>query len=201
MLVNGFKLPNAFLQLSQALERGGTSLFLLKEQVDVYGNRFEGGLHLWTADEASRSGTDWLAEHYGTDRMSPEEIQTLNDDTADDPGMIPYLSDFSKIVCFGEEIGMSDPFCFDFRENLQEPSIICVDDWYWRRVAPNFEEFIGLYRPSRFVVSEVEAEKTFGSTPDWKSVLEKHMCSREALAITEEVLSKIQAGREERKAS
>jgi SMI1/KNR4 family protein SUKH-1 len=202
MLVNGLKLPDAFLQLSQAIERGGTHLFLPKEQVDAYGNPFGGdvALYLWTADQAAKGDTDCLAEVYGTDRLSPDEIEVLNDDNdADDPGEIPYLSDFSKIVWLGQDSGNDDPFCFDFRENLQEPSIICYHSWYWRRVAPKFEEFIGLYRPSRFVVREAQAEKTFGSTPNWRSILEKHMCSREALAITEEALSKIRAARGARK--
>jgi hypothetical protein len=190
MVVNGLKLPDAFLQLSDAIERGGTHLFLFKEEVDAYGNRFQGGLHLWTADPAFQGGTDWLSSGQWLGHPSPEEIQEVNDCVADYPGAIPWISDFSKIVCFGEEIQRSDPFCFDFRENPEEPSIISFDDCYWRRVAPTFEVFIGLYRPSCF--GSASREEKYGHMPE-------QGFPREGLAITAEALAKIQAGRRARK--
>jgi len=188
MLVNGLPLPNAFIQLSHAIERGGTHLFLLKEEVDAYGNPFGGGfaLYLWTADQASQGDRECLTDYYGTDRLSPEEIEALDND-ADDPGRIPYISDFSKIVWLGQNIGNDDPFCFDFRESPEEPSIICYESWYWRRVAPSFESFIGLYKPSRFV--SASAEERYGHRPELA-------LTRRAVAISEEALARIRVGRE-----
>jgi SMI1/KNR4 family protein SUKH-1 len=66
----------------------------------------------------------------------------------DEPGYIPCIDDFSKIVQFGTDSGGAYPFAFDFRENPGEPSVIY---WYrgayWRRVALNFETSIALYQP------------------------------------------------------
>jgi hypothetical protein len=129
---------------------------------------------------------NWLAEDYGG--LSPEEIQAVNESVSADPGALPYISDYSKILCFGQ--GRTDePFCFDFRDNLQEPCVIFFDDCYanWRRVAPNFEAFIGLYRPSR--LSSAGAEEHFRSRPELGY-------TRRAVAITEEALAQIRVGRE-----
>ena len=199
--VKSLHLPPAYVQLSRALERGGTSWFVLKQKVDAYGNYFGGRLALWTAAEAARSGTDWLTELYGLDDWSPDEIAELDKDLADSPGALPYFRDFSQIVCFGQDSGNDEPFCFDFRENLQEPSSICFDTGYanWRQVAPNFEQFIDLYMPSRHVTSDAEAQEMYGGSPEWprmQELGERRGFSREALALTEEALATIHTGRE-----
>lgn len=67
---------------------------------------------------------------------------------ADAPGYIPDIVDFSKIVCFGIS-GDGAPFCFDFRDNESNPSVIWWDDVYWRRVAPDFASFLELFDISR----------------------------------------------------
>ena len=60
-----------------------------------------------------------------------------------EPRFIPDIVDFSKIVCFGMSADGA-PFCFDFRDNLEQPSVIWWADAYWRRVAPDFDSFVAL---------------------------------------------------------
>ena len=60
------------------------------------------------------------------------------------PGFIPYITDFSHIVCFAIA-GGGEHFCFDFREDATCPSVVWWDDSYWRRVAPDFQSFIELF--------------------------------------------------------
>jgi hypothetical protein len=43
----------------------------------------------------------------------------------------PKERNFSEIICFGMS-GDGTPFCFDFRSNTHQPSIIWWDDIYWR---------------------------------------------------------------------
>ena len=60
------------------------------------------------------------------------------------PGYISYITDFSKIVCFGMS-GDGADFCFDYREDANNPNVIWWDDVYWRRIAPNYDSFIVLF--------------------------------------------------------
>ena len=62
----------------------------------------------------------------------------------DSPGFIADIVDFSQIVCFGIA-GDGAPFCFDYREDLNNPSVIWWDDVYWRQIAPNYESFKTLF--------------------------------------------------------
>ncbi len=66
--------------------------------------------------------------------------------TPDAPGSIPDIVDFSQIVCFGSS-AEGEPFCFDFRNDTVNPSVICWDGdaLSWRRIAPDFEAFLRLF--------------------------------------------------------
>ena len=66
-------------------------------------------------------------------------------ETCDD-WVIPYIADFSQVVCFGFG-SEGDPYCFDYREDRDQPSIIYWADAYWRRVAPDFETLLTLIEP------------------------------------------------------
>jgi len=58
--------------------------------------------------------------------------------------VIPYIADFQKIIPFAFSFdGMW--FCFDFRCNDQDPSVIWWDDDHWVRVAHNTNDFINLF--------------------------------------------------------
>jgi hypothetical protein len=61
-----------------------------------------------------------------------------------EPGYIRYIKDYSKIVWFAAG-GDGSPFCFDFRDNKDNPSVIWWDDAYWRRIAPDYDSFIELF--------------------------------------------------------
>ncbi|HEY1108098.1 MAG TPA: SMI1/KNR4 family protein [Opitutaceae bacterium] len=60
------------------------------------------------------------------------------------PGGIAYIRDFSRIVCFAIS-GDGAPFCLDYRESLEQPAVIWWDDIYWRKIAPDFAAFVGLF--------------------------------------------------------
>lgn len=47
------------------------------------------------------------------------------------------------MICFGIS-GDGAPFCLDYRTSENEPSVIWWDDIYWRKVSPNFKEFLAL---------------------------------------------------------
>jgi hypothetical protein len=74
---------------------------------------------------------------------------------------------------------MDYPFRFDFRDNTKEPSIVFLARDYWRCVAPNFKEFMRLYRPSCQSVARVEL---------WRGISPKDMAlithTEESLAQT-----------------
>ncbi|MGC5701690.1 SMI1/KNR4 family protein [Pseudomonas sp. NFXW11] len=65
-------------------------------------------------------------------------------DLNEGPGAIADLTDFSHIACFAMA-GDGSPFCFDFRQDRKEPSVICWDDDYWRKISNSFEDFIQLF--------------------------------------------------------
>src|SRR4051812_11455197 len=62
------------------------------------------------------------------------------------PGFIPYINDYSKILCFGKS-GSDHPICLDYRDNLKDPQIIAHAETHWRRVAPNFTDYKELIEP------------------------------------------------------
>jgi hypothetical protein len=91
--------------------------------------------------------TAGLARNFGVaDKWSPPLLQSQTEKARAYPGFIPYIEDFSMIVQFGRKLSGA-PFCFDFRENAREPSVIHWEDGgcYWRRLAPSFDTFISLF--------------------------------------------------------
>jgi hypothetical protein len=61
-------------------------------------------------------------------------------------GAISDIVDFSRILCFGVS-AEGEPFCFDFRDELESPSVICWDGnaMVWRRIAPDVEGFLRIF--------------------------------------------------------
>jgi hypothetical protein len=141
MVVKGLQLPEAFVRVVNdgGLEANDYSDDL--DPVDAYGNPWSPDLVTYI-NPANIEENNRLMEKNG--RMDPNEPPPSSPEHC--PGFIPYIDDYSQIVCFGEN-GMGEPYCFDFRENPEKPSIIQWYDVYWRRVAPDFETLLTLLDP------------------------------------------------------
>jgi hypothetical protein len=145
MKINGLTLPASFVQ---EIDRGtlgkrtqSLELRHLREELDAYGHHLETEMHSFYEDIASlQKETDALPKNF----PPYDDSEEWDDDDKDEPGFVPYIKDFSEIVCFGMDGGAA-PFCFDFRENPIEPSVIWWADVCWRRIAPNFKAFIELF--------------------------------------------------------
>lgn len=144
MEINGLKLPSAFVQDLQA----GRFLkqrvsWELKKNENAFGEPLETELGAVFEDLAQiQKETDELPEGYTS--LSLEDVAGYSETCGVQLGEIPYIWDFSKIVCFAVA-GDGAPFCFDYRENHEEPSVIWWADAYWQRVAPNYTSFIQLF--------------------------------------------------------
>ena len=144
MGINGLKLPSAFIQDLQSgrlfRERGSWEL---KKDESAYGEPLQTELgNVFENLAQIQKATDELPEGYAF--LSVEDAEGYTETCGVQPGEIPYFWDFSKIVCFAIA-GDGAPFCFDYRENHKEPSVIWWADAYWQRVAPNYTSFIQLF--------------------------------------------------------
>ena len=141
MTVNGHRLPEEFLEaLSDPdfIPNVGSKYF--KDEFDSYGNVFESELGtLYATSDAIAAATAKLSEHFVAD-----DVYGASSDPEDAPGAIPDILDFSQLLCFGTS-GDGAPFCFDYRGNPDSPDVIWWDDFYWRKVSPNFKTFLELF--------------------------------------------------------
>lgn len=141
MEINCLKLPPLFVQaiLSGQLKRAAGS-WQLKTPLDFYGNRLETEIgNVFDDEKTIFIETERLLEHFVVDGCYGD------DSYEQEPGFIPDVTDFSRVVHFGVS-GDGSPFCFDFRENEEEPSVIWWDDVYWRKLAPSFQAFLDLFQ-------------------------------------------------------
>jgi SMI1/KNR4 family protein SUKH-1 len=152
MVVNGLKLPDSFVEFRH--RDNGRFDWTLKGDVDAYGRPCGLVFFPYRTPEEIEWETSTLAEYFSpvwSPEYSPaDEERRRARCEAELPGFLPDITDFSKIVWFGRT-PTGCPVCFDFRENLQEPSIIYCPDMYslWRRVAPDFETLVALLEPNR----------------------------------------------------
>jgi hypothetical protein len=141
MVVNSLKLPASFVQaLQEGKLRRKQGIRPLKQDLDAYGFELETELHIVFEDaEAIGEATKSLPRDFQPDGDygGPGEWESS-------PGFVPDILDFAPIVCFGMSADGA-PFCFDFRQDVHNPSIIWWEDAYWRRIAPNFEAFLDLF--------------------------------------------------------
>ena len=144
MGVNGLRLPDAFVR---AVQEGRTArIWHLKHNRDAYGNRLYSSIGAIYRNETTIANeTADVAEVRMNDEETLETLASEEDPYANDPGFVPYITDFSKILCFGHA-GDGAPFLFDFRDDPEWPSVLYWDDVYWRRIAPDFESFLDLFR-------------------------------------------------------
>jgi hypothetical protein len=140
MEINELKLPVTFVQdIHEGKFQRVIGSWQLKENVNAFGNHLETELGgVYKDPKSITQETKLLPKHFAPELfVEPSEWQNQ-------PGFIPDILDFSKIVCFGMS-GDGAPFCFDFREDENNPSVIWWDDAWWVRIAPNYESFIGLF--------------------------------------------------------
>ena len=143
MNINGLVLPAKFvISIQQGTFRRKRGSWQLLQDVDAWGLPLETNL-----DKVYEAETHILTE---TDKLThdfpPDGLDGLDgpDPCEDMPGFIPYITDFSKIVCFGIS-GEDAPFCFDYRANDPSPEVIWWEDAFWRRVAPDWASFVALF--------------------------------------------------------
>jgi SMI1 / KNR4 family (SUKH-1) len=111
----------------------------LRFNFDAFGNPWEAELgQVYTNAGDIERESDLLSKCFSPDIGDVPEM------SSDAPGFIPYIFDFSQILTFAIA-GDGAPYCFDYRERGDIPSIIWWDDSYWRRVAPDFRTFLSLF--------------------------------------------------------
>jgi hypothetical protein len=151
MKVNSLKLPT---QLAQLINSGraawvaGLPNWMLKEERDAFGHPWETGneLELYSDLAKIKTETDYLPVEFKLANRTSEEIDRGNAFSAREHGFIPFIIDFSKIIRIGRN-GEGHACCLDYRSDLEKPSVIFWDDYYWRRVAPDFDTFMRLFDP------------------------------------------------------
>ena len=141
MKTNGLDLPPLFIDtISEGRLKREIGSWELIRDIDAFGNPLETSLgEVFDTFERLKKETDELPTGFEADGYYGEPAPDL-----EGPGAIPDIRDFSKIVCFAIS-GDGSPFCFDYREDINEPSVIWWDDMYWRRLAPNFGSFLSLF--------------------------------------------------------
>ena len=141
MKIKDFNLPLLFVQMisSGQLKREIGSWNLIKD-IDAYGNHLETELgEVYDTSELLTKETNELPNVFEANGDYGEPKPDL-----EGPGAIPDILDFKSIICFAIS-GDGSPFCFDYRESIDNPSVIWWDDVYWRRIAPSFNKFIELF--------------------------------------------------------
>jgi hypothetical protein len=156
MVVNGFGIPEAYLRLSEAIERGeAPSEWGLKEDVDAYGHPWEvADLRLNFRDqERLRSETDWISKAF----LHEDRLQH-DPDCAKLPGFIAGFHGVDNFVWLGDSTS-GEIYAFDFGSDRKKPSVVYWDEsGYWRRVALNFETFMALFA-------------NYDESPQWKRII------------------------------
>ena len=140
MVINGLPLPLEFVaSVQQDMFRRKQGCWELIQDTDAYGLPLETDLTSVYKDELHI-----LEQTQRLTRDFPPDVLDGPDPSEDMPGFIPYITDFSQIVCFGVS-GEDAPFCFDYRANDQSPEVIWWEDVFWRRIAPHWASFIALF--------------------------------------------------------
>ena len=140
MRVRGLALPSEFVScIERGVLRRERGSWPLRSGRDAFGNQWEAELgEIYETIAVIERESDMLPKHFAPDTANLPEM------FSDRPGFIPYISDFSRVLTFAMA-GDGAPYCFDFRECSDQPSVIWWDDAYWRRVAPNFITFLDLF--------------------------------------------------------
>jgi hypothetical protein len=142
MRVNDLAIPAplALAIRSGKLIRSAGSWQLLRG-VDAYGNRLETelGSVAGTAEQMAEA-TALLPEQF-----SPDGCHGAASGTDGPAGAVDDIVDFTHLVCFAWA-GDGSPFCMDYRADPGNPSVVWWDDDHWRRLAPDVQAFLALFR-------------------------------------------------------
>ena len=141
MTINGHPIPDSFVAAigDKSLHRP-VGCWELKEEVDSFGNRLATDLgEVWLSEEQLVKETHELPIGFEADGFYGEEAEY-----SDEPGFIEDILDFRDIVAFAISSDGA-PFCFDYRNNKDNPEVIWWDDVYWRKISNNYDDFIALF--------------------------------------------------------
>jgi hypothetical protein len=167
MVVNGFELPEDFVQLCEAIQRGeAPEEWVLRENVDAYGRPWQNGdLMIYTDPDIMAEETREL------DQMYREEDRFQQDDLSrNEAGFADDFTDIANYLRFGTN-DAGEVFCFDFGVDPEAPSVVYWDG-YWRRVAPNFEAFIALFVDKRKAPSSPDdKDLALGPQPTYRRLV------------------------------
>ncbi|GHS89330.1 hypothetical protein FACS189487_09360 [Campylobacterota bacterium] len=140
MEIKGMVLPQSFVQFANQIQPLSRCCHIdLIENIDSFGNVLDADLGMVFCDEATIvKETENLSLNFAPDGFYGSDLETK------EPGAIADIVCFDEIICFG--ISADDaPFCFDFREDKNSPSIIWWDDVYWRKISNSFDDFLRLF--------------------------------------------------------
>ena len=140
MTINEHKLPKALTEVldTQVLRRT-VGTWELKKNSDAYGDPLETSLgEVFHTKAQIEQETSQLSENFKADGFYGEDAPHLQG-----PGAIPDILNFEGLLCFGQS-GDGSPFCLDYRDDEERPSVVWWDDCYWRRIAPDFTSFLDL---------------------------------------------------------
>jgi hypothetical protein len=166
--VDDLQFPTAYVRLIAAVREGGWPYFVLKEKVDAYGNHFDNGLRIMVTLEVTKPTRSVFHQimmarflRRSGAASSAEHRRDTSGSVTSKPGFIPVITALTTVLFFGSggeprgtEVSL---YAFDYRENRLEPSVICWQNGYWRRVAPDCNIFLSLFKlaPNRFQESDV----------------------------------------------
>ncbi|GHT94460.1 hypothetical protein AGMMS49545_15800 [Betaproteobacteria bacterium] len=141
MKAKGMVLPQSFVEFARQIQPiNGCCHIDLIENVDSFGNVLDTDLGMIFCDKATIvKETEDLSRNFVPDGFYGSDLDTKK------PGSISDIVCFDEIVCFGIS-GDDAPFCFDFREDKNTPSIIWWDDIYWRKISDSFDDFLLLFK-------------------------------------------------------
>jgi len=141
MQIRRITLPSDFVTcVEKGVLRRKRGSWPLRFNRDAFGNPWASELgKVYENEKDIERESDLLPKHF-----PPMEETRVPEMFSDTPGFIPYISDFSQILIFAIS-GDGAPYCFDYREQSNSPTIIWWDDANWRRVAPDFKTFLGLF--------------------------------------------------------
>jgi hypothetical protein len=143
MEIAGLPVPDEVLQLLRSRLTAKGDMLMARDGVDAYGHPLSLGL-AQVYDEAKALLRATIRVAIGFEADSWYGMRT-----PEAPGAIMDIVDFSRVLCFGSS-AEGEPFCFDFREEPERPSVICWDGdaLIWRRIAPDGETFLSIFQSS-----------------------------------------------------
>jgi hypothetical protein len=146
MVVDGFELPAAFVQLYEAIQRGDAPTdWELKIDVDAYGHPWQvADLRIDQDREEMQYFTERIREIFLDKDFPPDDDL---EDLLRDAGVTERSAGLANFVFFAHATDGRDYF-FDFGTDPKEPSIVSMHEGSWERAAPNFRIFMALFVPS-----------------------------------------------------